>query len=528
MWKPAILLLFGFAVGVAATMWWTTDRVPLTENAVTEFVPPPTETEHSVTPIQGNNTPTEQPTLADINALSSDFEQTLGLYELMRDMSPNDLLALLDEASLITGPDYVAATSIIVGRLAELDPEKALERALNSATLAQPAWIHAIFASWSRLDADAARDALDSLPTGFAPIAQRGINRSSAIVQTPLATIGVSASSVFTSPGVGIHAPTGLAANTDLPTAWQEAMNIADSQQRVQALAQIAVQWSLTDPQAALQASEAMPADGMRQAIQQQIVMRWAQSEPRAVFEWVRNAPQTRQTTNMMQAAVQVLAQTDFAEAQLLVDSLEPAQGDQARLGLLTQWAQQDIEGLKSWLASQTNQRVRQQAIQQVTVQLVNEDPQAARNWLADLPESESAMGTTIAVAMLANMDINRAAEFVDSIDQTQARNVAAQSLIQQWSRFSPDDAAEWIENQGGDRRPELYRSLTQSWGNNAPDEALAFAERLLDASERDHALAGVLPFLSEDQQQQTMNQIQDDEVRNQSARLLNVRAIHR
>lgn len=531
MWKLPTLLLLGFAAGVLATLWWGPNRAIKPGPGFTslEADAAPVDTERLFPPSQRNLSRAERPTLADVNALTSDFEQTLGLYELMRDMGPTDLLALLDEASIFTGADYVAATSIVIGRLAELDPEIALDRALNPPTLAQPAWIHAIFASWARLDADAAGDALDSLPVGLLAIANRGISRSTGTVPTPVANIGIFASGAIANfpSGIGTNAPISLAADVDLPSAWAEAMNIDNRQQRMQALAHIAMQWSLNDPQSALQASNSMPADGMRQAIQQQIVTRWAQSEPRAAFEWLRNAPNTRQSARMMQAAVQVLAQTNFAEAQLLVGSLDEARRDQAQVGLLGQWAQQDIEGLKSWLASQTSQRLRHEAIQQVTMHLVTQEPQAAQAWLAELADAEAAMGTAIAVVMLANTDINRAAEFIDAIDQPEARANAAQSLIQQWSRFSPNDAASWIENQAGDQRPSLYRSLTQAWGSNAPEDALAFAEGLLDG-ERDYALLGVLPYLPEDQRQPIVEQIQDGEVRDQAAEQFTIRASRR
>ena len=181
MLKPLMVLLLGFALGVLATMWWVGERSDEVKSASTETLansPLVNEKDRVVSTSVRDERQTPAPTLADINARRSDFEQTLGLYELMRDMGPADLLALLDEASLISGADYVAATSIIIGRLAELDPQRALDRALETATLAQPAWIHAIFSSWARLDADAAREALDSLPLGLSAIAQGGIYRS--------------------------------------------------------------------------------------------------------------------------------------------------------------------------------------------------------------------------------------------------------------------------------------------------------------------------------------------------------------
>ena len=305
-------------------------------------------------------------------------------------------------------------------------------------------------------------------------------------------------------------------------------MNITNSQQRMRVLAQIAGYWALTDPRAALQVADGLAADGMRQAIQQLIIMRWVKSEPRAAFEWVKNAPNTQHSGSMIQAAIQMLAQSDFAGAQALVESLDEDRRDQATLGLLTQWAQQDVEGLKSWLASQTNQVLRHRAIQQVTTHLVTQDPQAAQSWLAELSDSEAASGTAIAVAMLANSDINGAAEFVDALEQSRTRDIAAQSLVQQWSRFSPEGAADWIVEQTRNSRPELYKALTQSWGSHAPNEAFEFAERLLDAGERDHALVGVLPYLSEQQQQGVMNLIQDDDLKKQATELMTLRASRR
>lgn len=528
MLKPLMILLFGCALGVLATMWWLSERSDAAKSASIETVTnsPLVTGNDRVVSASVRDVQTTAPTLADINARRSDFEQTLGLYELMRDMGPADLLALLDEASLISGADYVAATSIIIGRLAELDPQRALDRALETATLAQPAWIHAIFSSWARLDAGAAREALDNLPLGLSAIAQGGIYRSNGANQglsTSIQVIGQGVLASGGSLGVDTSAAVRLSPDADLPTAWQEAMNINNPQQRMHMLAQIASLWSQTDPQAALQASSAMPANGMREGIQQHIIMAWAQSDPRAAVEWLGSQSSSSHTANMLQVAVRVLAQSDFEEARFLVSSLDNRVRDHAQLGLLDQWIQKDLEGVKSWLASQTNQEVRQKAVHQITMRLATEDPQAAQAWLADLPGSEAAMGTMIAVSMIANVDIDRASKFVDAIEQSTVRQSAAQALIQQWSRFSPEDAHRWIANQASEQRPDLYRSLTQSWGRHAAEQALNFAERLLDTGERDQALVGVLPYLSSDQQQRVADLVQDADLKNQASAMTRV-----
>ncbi len=320
--------------------------------------------------------------------------------------------------------------------------------------------------------------------------------------------------------GLGAPNVAGLDANADLPTAWQEAMNITNMQQRMMTLAQIAAQWAQTDPQSALQAANAMPANSMRDKIQQQIIMGWAQNDPRAALNWLSTSPSNRRTGNMMAMAIRILAQTDFAEARSFVDGLEGAEKDRAQLGLVEQWAQQDLDGLKFWLASTTNKMVRQQAIQRVTIHLATKDAQRALDWLADLTDDEAAMGTGIAVSLLANTDMQQAAAFVDGIEKPEARFTAARSLIQHWSGYDPENASQWIQNQTNDLRPQLYRSLTQSWGNHATERALEFAERLPDPVDRDNALLGVLPYLPEDQRQRIAEQVQDAELKIQATRV--------
>ena len=94
-------------------------------------------------------------TLAEIAAIRDDFARNAALYRLGKDATKVQLvnwLAALE--TLPKSPHRYDVARVLYIRFAVLDPEAALDNALQGAT--KPAWLEAIFRIWVQIDTDAA------------------------------------------------------------------------------------------------------------------------------------------------------------------------------------------------------------------------------------------------------------------------------------------------------------------------------------------------------------------------------------
>ncbi len=538
-WTSILAVACAFIAGVAVATFWSGDSVE--RQAVAPpgtMIAPATPTPLSTSAIpampehrNSANMPTSDSLspqyLADVWARRSQFERILGLYDLMREMDAPALVNLLEEASTLSGAEYMQATTIIIGRLAELDADLALDTALADSTLAQTTWISTIFATLARSDVSAAQAGLERLPPGLRRLAESSMamatNTQPAFANAAsTSTLAFGSISITAPTGamLGINrAPQGLPADKNLPSAWQDALNIENRQQRLFALHQIASQWALSDPQAALTASEAVGDSMIARNVQQQVVTQWAQTDPEAALRWISAQPNSQQMRQMLAMAAQLASRQNFNETQMLVDGLPDGQREYGQLGLLSAWAQQDLQEAQAWVADLPQGRIRSQALQNVASTLLQQDAQKAQEWLLSLPQADAALVSTMAVAMLANTNVDNALEFVDAIEDANNRANAGQQLVRTLGRNTPERAGDWIEQQPAEQRPALYAALMNSWGRVAPQEALVFAESLLNETQRDHALTGLAPALTGDSAQRAIDQIEDATLQDQARR---------
>ena len=104
----------------------------------------------------------------DSTKLASDFDQSVSLYVLLARADVSDLERFISESYAVTPRNQrIAALSIIFGRYAAVDPNKALERALKISQVSKSErsnLVRSIFNEWIVQDLDAAVAAIQELP----------------------------------------------------------------------------------------------------------------------------------------------------------------------------------------------------------------------------------------------------------------------------------------------------------------------------------------------------------------------------
>ena len=422
-------------------------------------------------------------TLADLNGMRSEFEQSLGLFNLLAPLGGDEIVALIEAAKhTISGRDYVAATSIMYGRLAELDFETALSHALNANDSARDRWIQSIFHTMARLDFERAVAAMEDLGARHKHIAGQALLASRD--DMPLHDRIEVAQDLNVALPVDVHAQ-------DLPTAWSQALQNPNMQQRMMQLIAIARQWGAQDPLAALEASRDLP-HVMRASVQATIGAEWASTDPQAAWAWLRELPPSNNRDMLIQTVFGALAQSNLDQALSLARSLEGERRTHALRALLMPWMQRDPDDAVTWLQTLPPGGERMELISHAAVGLAMHDAELTARLRESLSTDERRLLDATRWSILASQDPRTAMLEVEQFDDAQQRTQAIKQVLQHWAGNDYRAALDWVESQPGREREAYYPEVVGNWARWEPQAALDYARRLPSSDGRDQSLLAI------------------------------------
>ena len=416
--------------------------------------------------------------------VASEFDQSAGLYALLAPLDVDALVGLLDYSEIaFAGADYVGATRVIIGRIAEFDPDRAIALAERAIGSTRPEWLASIFHALARIDLDDARARAEKLPALLRPgVAQALIRSRDDLSLAEQATIANS---------LGLrHVPVG--AIQDYGVAWTQAKEMRSPNGRVQRLMQILNQWSEVDPRAALQAAQSERGQFAHHLVSQ-VVSRWVRREPDAALGWLHaQSWNARTSPQHFQSVYANLAQQDPEAALMWAQTLSGEQRGAALLGVLPQLATLRPEVAFDALDELEGQQ-RQQLLQQVAMNAAMADPGSLDQVLDRVQGEERDQLLSMAVSMMVHQDPEAAIARLDEVADEDTRQSLARRVVGQWSQQDLDAAVTWVERESADNRPALYQGIAQQWTHNDVEAAYAFARSLSDRDERDAALVGAM-----------------------------------
>ncbi len=457
--------------------------------------------------------PASVKSLAQTAAIRSEFDQSAALFALAAPMDAAGVRQLLESAAqVLHGNDFVGGTSILIGRYAELDFPSALAYALARGGSTTEAWIQSIFHARARLDLEDAVNIASELQGNLRRVAGMAILRSSDNIalearRSIAKTLGLPDQALF------------AVSSRNSAEAWQEAKNISNLNQRMQAQMQVAMVWAKSDPMAALQATDDIDNQSMRTALQMQVLALIAASDSGAALAWVEALPEGQRRNQLMTSLVQRLAVDDPERAQSLMTKLPEAVRDQVELSMWTQRAAEDPEGAAAWAANRTDRDGGVNASHQLLLMLSMTSLEAADRFLLALPASVRTNVEPMYIQMIAASDPDKAAKRVEQIAEPERRIEAARSLIMNWASQDPQTARQWIERQPAEATPALYHSLAIGWTQNEQSSAREFADSMDAGPDRDQFVVGMVSFgqLKAEEADALIERIGDSDLRKQT-----------
>jgi len=396
------------------------------------------------------------------------------------------------------------AMSSAINTLAMKNPEKALDIYLNSDMSGQNDYsLHTIFNQLAQKDHGMAAAALDKIQDD-----QKRMRAMSGLLSSWL--------------------------REDPAGAWEWAQKQPLAGQTHQdARYQALTTWAQSDPEAALQAAQALP-DRVRQQTLPQIIGSWARQDPEAALSWITSSD----NPTVMENAFRNISYSDGVEPKRLFDLvMEKMPAGNAFRNTVSQvvsrWAQKDPQAAAAALETLPPGDAFNNSAGNLVRQWSKKDPAAAFNWVKSLPEGsgrndtirnwfntvagdqpnlaetyyrklsldeQNRVASSIASSLVAS-DPAAAIQFSATVADEKTRQRTQESIARSWARQNPQQAARWAASLPQEQKSRAIRNVVDSWADKNVEAAAEWlasmpADQSLDEATRSltRRLVGVDP----------------------------------
>jgi hypothetical protein len=203
-----------------------------------------------------------------------------------------------------------------------------------------------------------------------------------------------------------------------------------------------------------------------------QLAVRWARSDPNAAQAWANALPEGEGKARALDSVYIAMADKDRAGTLKAVSELSkmgiPTPGTVARL--IREWPNDDVKGLMNWVMEMPPGKGQTEALARATEVLARRDPKATAEWLGGFsgsPARDNAVQTF--ARNILSRDAGMAYEWAATISDEAERQRTLHQLTLEWFRLNPGAAFDWMQKADA-LSPEEKRALLQ--GKSGKDES--------------------------------------------------------
>jgi hypothetical protein len=246
--------------------------------------------------------------------------------------------------------------------------------------------------------------------------------------------------------------------------------NLPPGDYRQKAIAELCNHWIGTNTPTVLDWAQSLPATAERIAVTNRVVVNWAHTDPQAAAQFAGQHPE--------------LSGATFGE-------------------IAKAWFQRDLTATTNWVASLTNDIVRQTTLDALSESWAQSDPKGMAVYALGLPAgdgqtrylsaachelavqdflgtvellqplSDAALRQNILEQVARSCDLprmNQAAKFIAAMPAGDDQKAAIKGLVSSWSPADPESAVNWLVSfPETNSQPELVQSAIKIWSQPEP-----------------------------------------------------------
>jgi len=237
-------------------------------------------------------------------------------------------------------------------------------------------------------------------------------------------------------------------ARNNAKDALKWASKLPDGPLKETALRSIYFVWVHSDPVAASTTVQKLPSGDTKNALLINVAQSWAVTDPQCAMKWAQTLPVEAEKDLAVVIATESWADSDARAAVEFASKLNPSELRQrAVLVAIERWATEDPQQAFEKVAKSADLLLKEQGIARVLNFCVPVCPDAAKQWVEQLPSGsirESAIGTYVEAASMWHPEA--AARLALKTADVVARQQRVEHCFRLWLTCDPESAREWLK----------------------------------------------------------------------------------
>lgn len=395
--------------------------------------------------------------LRKISSTASGVARARLVAQVADELDAEQVRAALTELEKVHYPEKRELRVRLIGRLATLDPQRAMEYAKSiKISFERDELIRAAVKGWMEVDAVRAQEWVLAQKTPLKESALCGL--MGALAETDPKTAFALIQKVRQGPDDALaEALFDQWTERDPAEAGAHAARLSKGLLREQAMEVVASRWASRDITGALAWAETMWDQKLSRTegrtypsghdAMSSVLQVWLRQDPDATMQWIQQLPDEKKRDAIMANLIAVEADLDPEKtAQFITTKLTPGELQDRTLGqLILGWLHEDAKSALAWVERQPDPRVQQMLLPGMALGLPSEGAQEV-----------------IALA--------------EKLGGEQ-REPIIRSALMGWASRDPGAAAAWVDQQPGNQH--FYYNVAYSWARKDPKAATAWVDRL-------------------------------------------------
>ena len=235
--------------------------------------------------------------------------------------------------------------------------------------------------------------------------------------------------------------------------------------------------WASKDVRAAMAALEQLPNANFRREVGSSVIYNFATQHPLEALQWATENNTTGNNQQDISTVLSQVARTHPDEAIATLQTLSSNGQNQFLAAMVLPTIANDNPAKAAELIQQLPAGQGQQmAITQIARQWMEQDPEAALDWIATQSEQTQVMAMRQAGNQLAYQNPDKAIELMERLPAS-VRSSWVPTIAAAKAQNNPQEAAEWIQEFRGERNyPQMLQQVSATWAQQDPQAALEFA----------------------------------------------------
>jgi copper(I)-binding protein len=228
--------------------------------------------------------------------------------------------------------------------------------------------------------------------------------------------------------------------------AWVNQM--PEGAEKQTALLSLALTAARTEPETAVALASDLPSSPERDEMILHAASQWAASDPASASAWAREIQESSLRDQLLTTIATVLGDSDpIAAATLAIETLPPGKAqDDAVVGIVQRWAQNDPNAAAAWVRAFPEGAVRSAAVENIVKLWADKDARPAGEWLNSLPPSAFRNNGVRAYSeQIAPSSPREAAVWAGTITDPQMRIAQLENIAKIWMQSDSVAATAWL-----------------------------------------------------------------------------------